>query len=137
MFLKQPLRQEDVNEWVFLSGMRIADIFKATQGELGYSRAFLDDAGVPQCLWGLRDNLGWLIATQRASVCHGKAIQRHWRSEFIQMARKLDGGPLYAMRLNETDAGREWHLRLGFTVYSEGWTHAGHLTLYERKFQWE
>lgn len=127
--LKSPLRQQDVNEHVLLSGQRVED--SLAEVDLQYTRICLDPKGKPIAVWGLGGGYAWLLATVEAEQ-YALSIQRHWKKELAFMALWLGpGAPLWAINLVAT-TNRRWHEALGFVVHYED----ALTVLYRRDFSW-
>lgn len=122
-------RQQDVNEFVLLSGQRVEDSLKDV--DLKLTRVCVDENGQPLALWGLAGSYAWLIATRKAER-YARAIQKHWKAELSRMAMWLGpGSPLFALNLKVT-TNRRWHEALGFKVEHEDEL----VVLYRRDFSW-
>lgn len=128
-FLSLPLRQQDINEHVILSGRRVQDTL--TEVDLEQTRMCLSPTGEPIAVWGLAGEYAWLLATTKAEQ-FALSIQRHWKTELARLALWLGPDrPLWALNLKST-TNRRWHEALGFKVHFED-----DLTvLYRRDFEW-
>jgi len=134
-FLQGPIRQQDVDEWVFLgAGNKVATTLRKWAPSSTVARAFLDDHGQPVCLWGLASGyLCWLIAAKSA-YRYGKAIHRLWPEELRHFEASATG---HLLAINIGTGDEKWHKALGFEVMHREQTgdHV-HYTTYIRRLPW-
>lgn len=124
-FLKQPVRQQDADEWFLLSeGRRVRDVI-LNNYEPGNTRAFVDEHGRTLGLWGLiaSKRLLWLVGTEEGHR-RRRATHRLWRAELelldLLLQETEDMGPVYAITLDHGDEEVKWHALLGFSIIHRG-----------------
>lgn len=128
-FLLRPIRQQDINEHVLLSGQRVQDSLKDV--DLKFTRVCLSPNGWPIAVWGLAGEYVWLLAAVVAEP-YARSIQRHWKRELEVLANwRGPDLPIFALNIKST-SDRRWHEALGFVVhYEDDFT-----ILYRRDFEW-
>lgn len=119
-FLRRPIRQADVDEWVAGTGKPVRALLPNVWGtDASHPRALLNENGECICLWGVscdaEPDVGyvWLIAGVEAEE-RARAIHRFWRSEIGWMHSFRP--TLHALAYSRNLLHLHWLEEVGFTV---------------------